>query len=123
MSNLSLLDILVIAGYRAPKVARKKGNPKSPHKRGVACDFRVAGASNSDLRDYLRATWGDVGVGFYPNSGFIHVDVGRKQSAFWIDYSGPGESPLYSDNPSEDLRSGRADGFHPGRIDPAFFPV
>ena len=25
---------------RAPKIAREKGNPKSPHKKGVACDFR-----------------------------------------------------------------------------------
>src|SRR5262245_53920354 len=31
----------VIAGYRAPRIAREKGNPKSPHKRGVACDFRL----------------------------------------------------------------------------------
>src|SRR5262245_58645739 len=35
--------ITVIAGYRAPKVARKKGNSRSPHKKGVACDFRVEG--------------------------------------------------------------------------------
>src|SRR6185312_626125 len=30
--------VLVVAGYRAPRIAREKGNPKSPHKKGVACD-------------------------------------------------------------------------------------
>src|SRR5439155_14257653 len=35
--------LLVVAGYRAPKIARKKGNPKSPHKQGLACDFRIEG--------------------------------------------------------------------------------
>lgn len=100
--------VTVIAGYRAPKVAKKKGNPRSPHKRGVACDFRLAGVSNGTLRDYLRTTFHDVGVGFYPNSGFVHLDVGRKQSAFWIDYSGPGERAEYSRDPDGDLATGRA---------------
>ena len=99
--------ITVIAGYRAPKVAKEKGNPKSPHKRGVACDFRIAGVDNETLRDYLRNTYHGVGVGFYPNSGFVHLDVDRKQNAFWIDYSSPGERADYSRQPDDDIRSGR----------------
>jgi uncharacterized protein YcbK (DUF882 family) len=98
--------ITVVAGYRAPKVARKKGNPKSPHKRGVACDFRIAGVPNETLRDYLRSAYSGIGVGYYPNSGFIHLDVDRKHSAFWIDYSGPGERADYSRDPDGDLASG-----------------
>lgn len=102
-------EITVIAGYRAPRVAREKGNPRSPHKRGVACDFRIAGVDNQTLRDYLRNTFHGVGVGYYPNSGFIHLDVDRKQNAFWIDYSAPGERAEYSRSPDEDLRTGRVD--------------
>src|SRR5262249_37145908 len=31
---------------------------------------------------------GFVGVGIYPVSGFVHVDV-RERSYFWVDMSGP----------------------------------
>ena len=99
--------ITVIAGYRAPKVARKKGNPKSPHKKGIACDFRIDGVDNTVLRDYLRDTYTGVGVGYYPNAGFIHLDARGGKSAFWIDYSGPGERAEYSRDPDGDLVSGR----------------
>jgi uncharacterized protein YcbK (DUF882 family) len=97
----------VISGYRSPKVAK---NPKSPHKDGVACDFRVAGIANAVLRDYLRKTFDHVGVGYYPSSPFVHLDNRKKgPSAFWIDYSGPGQAAEYSENPREDLRNGRAE--------------
>jgi len=65
----------------------------------------------------LRRTFDKVGVGYYPNSSFVHLDVRKDHSAFWIDYSGPGERAMYSSNPSEDLRSGRAEHFHPSKID------
>jgi hypothetical protein len=31
---------------------------------------------------------GFVGVGVYPTSQFVHVDI-RPRSYFWVDYSGP----------------------------------
>ncbi len=88
--------LTVVAGYRAPKIAREKGNPKSPHKSGFACDFRVDGVANETLRDYVRGAFERVGVGYYPNSDFVHLDVrpGIK-SAYWVDYSGPGERARY----------------------------
>lgn len=97
----------VVSGYRHPKVAR---NPKSPHKKGLACDFRVPGVPNAALRDWLRKTFDHAGVGYYPNSVFVHLD-NRKTgpSAFWIDYAGPGQEASYAENPGEDLRSGRAE--------------
>jgi len=107
----------VVSGYRHPTVAK---NPHSPHMKGLACDFRVVGVKNTDLRDYLRRAFQHVGVGYYPNSSFVHLDVRQGPSAFWIDYSGPGENALYSDNASEDLKSGRADTFRPMKIDPSW---
>jgi uncharacterized protein YcbK (DUF882 family) len=107
----------VVSGYRAPTVAK---NPHSPHMKGLACDFRVTGVKNTELRDYLRRAFPHIGVGYYPNSSFVHLDVRKGGSAFWIDYSGPGENALYSDNPGEDLRSGRADTFRPTLIDPSW---
>jgi uncharacterized protein YcbK (DUF882 family) len=107
----------VVSGYRHPTVAK---NPHSPHMKGLACDFRVTGVGNVELRDYLRKAFPHIGVGYYPNSTFVHLDVRKGGSAFWIDYSGPGENALYSDNPAEDLRSGRADTFRPTFIDPSW---
>jgi uncharacterized protein YcbK (DUF882 family) len=104
----------VVSGYRSPKVAK---NPHSPHMKGLACDFRIEGVKAAELRDYLRRTYEKVGVGYYPNSSFVHLDVRKDRSAFWIDYSGPGERAIYSENPSEDLKSGRADQYHPSKID------
>jgi hypothetical protein len=99
----------VVSGYRHPKVAR---NPKSPHKKGLACDFRMPSIANAALRDWLRKTFDHAGVGYYPNSVFVHLD-NRKDgpSAFWIDYAGPGQEASYAENPREDLRNGRAE--HP----------
>ncbi len=104
----------VVSGYRNPKVAK---NPRSPHMKGLACDFRVEGVKTADLRDYLRKTFEKVGVGYYPNSTFVHLDVRKERSAFWIDYSGPGERAVYSENPNQDLKTGRADQYHPSKID------
>jgi uncharacterized protein YcbK (DUF882 family) len=104
--------VAVIAGYRAPRVARDKGNPRSPHRQGLACDFRIDGVANTELRDYLRRSFHGVGVGYYPNSGFVHLDVGRRHDAFWIDYSGPGEPARYSPDPEAD-RSSEAVGAPP----------
>jgi uncharacterized protein YcbK (DUF882 family) len=106
--------IEVVSGYRNPKVAK---NPRSPHMKGLACDFRVQGVATSELRDYLRKTFPKVGVGYYPNSTFVHLDVRKDRSAFWIDYSGPGERAVYSENPNDDLRTGRADQYRPTKID------
>ncbi|MDB4979524.1 MAG: hypothetical protein JWM82_276, partial [Myxococcales bacterium] len=103
----------VVSGYRSPTVAK---NPHSPHMKGLACDFRVAGVKNTELRDYLRGNMQKVGVGYYPNSSFVHLDVRKDRSAFWIDYSGPGERAMYSQSPAEDLKTGRADQYHPTKI-------
>lgn len=104
----------VVSGYRHPSIAK---NPHSPHMQGLACDFRVEGVKTAELRDYLRHTFDKVGVGYYPNSSFVHLDVRKDRSAFWIDYSGPGERAIYSATPDADLKSGRADSYHPTKID------
>ncbi|MEO8211912.1 MAG: DUF882 domain-containing protein [Myxococcales bacterium] len=106
--------IEVVSGYRHPSVAK---NPRSPHMQGLACDFRVVGVKNTELRDYLRSGYQKVGVGYYPNSAFVHLDVRKDRSAFWIDYSGPGERAIYSENAAGDLKSGRAETYKPIKID------
>ncbi|HJK91023.1 MAG TPA: LysM peptidoglycan-binding domain-containing protein [Polyangiaceae bacterium LLY-WYZ-15_(1-7)] len=66
----------------------------SRHTSGHAIDLRVQGVPNRVLRDYLRRAFDRVGVGYYPNSTFVHLDV-RRESAYWVDVSGRGEAPRY----------------------------
>jgi uncharacterized protein YcbK (DUF882 family) len=84
-------DILVVSGFR-PYTPRQF-TAHSNHNIGRALDFTIPGVSNEALRDFCR-TLHNVGVGYYPNSSFVHLDV-RNTSTFWIDYAGPGQSPRY----------------------------
>jgi uncharacterized protein YcbK (DUF882 family) len=43
---------------------------------GEAMDIRIPGVELADLRD-AGLGLGRGGVGFYPGSDFVHVDVGR----------------------------------------------
>lgn len=82
--------INVLSGYR-PSSASNGG--ESRHVTGRAADIRVQGVNNRILRDYLRSL-DQLGVGYYPNSTFVHVDV-RERKAYWVDRSGPGEDADY----------------------------
>jgi hypothetical protein len=55
----------------------------------MAADVRVAGMGTIALRDLARSL-GAAGVGYYPTSRFIHVDV-RDGHYEWTDTSGPGK--------------------------------
>ena len=76
----------IVSGYR-----ERSYSAASRHKTGRALDFSIPGVPNEALRDYVR-TFSSVGVGYYPNSTFVHLDV-RDKDTYWIDYSGPGEPP------------------------------
>jgi len=90
--------IEIVSGYRDRKYSKTR---RSAHTRGRAVDFRVQGVENADLRDYVRG-FARVGVGYYPRSSFVHLDV-RVVPAFWVDYSGPGQRARYSEDPLRDL--------------------
>ncbi|MEO6418914.1 MAG: DUF882 domain-containing protein [Polyangiaceae bacterium] len=94
----------VISGYRPYSPTQHTAH--SNHNIGKAMDFRVVGVPNEVLRDYCR-TLHNVGVGYYPNSTFVHLDV-RAMPVFWIDYSKPGEAPRYN-SPSVDADEGTSD--------------
>ncbi len=81
--------IRVVSGFRNRSYASK-----SKHRSGRALDFSIPGVPNSALRDYL-VTFRNVGVGYYPNSSFVHFDV-RPRKTYWVDQSGPGQRPRYT---------------------------
>ncbi len=88
----------VVSGFRP--ATNTQYTPHSKHNYGRALDFKVAGVPNEALRDFCK-TFKNVGVGYYPNSTFVHLDV-RDNSAFWTDYSRPGEAPNYEGNHNKD---------------------
>ncbi len=79
--------IVVVSGFRSD------ANESSRHGNGRALDIRVEGVSNETLRDYCL-TLSKVGVGYYPRGNFVHIDV-RSEAVYWVDWSRPGEDPLY----------------------------
>lgn len=84
--------LIIVSGYR--EEASNPYTTQSKHALGRAIDFRVEGVPNEALRDFCHSLSG-VGVGYYPNSSFIHLDV-RDISTHWTDVSGPGEAPNYT---------------------------
>jgi uncharacterized protein YcbK (DUF882 family) len=72
----------IISGYRSPATnaalhAASSGvASKSLHMEGKALDIRFPGISLAALRDAALGL-GAGGVGYYPGSDFVHVDVGR----------------------------------------------
>jgi len=98
--NIELLDLLfdirnkldskspyqIISGYRSPKTnnALRKNSSgvakKSLHMEGKAIDINLNGVDLSMLRK-VAMHQKKGGVGFYPASNFIHVDVGRVR--YW----------------------------------------
>jgi uncharacterized protein YcbK (DUF882 family) len=76
----------VISGYRSPKTnamlrAQSHGVAKhSLHMDGKAIDVCLPGIKLSTLRE-TGLSLAAGGVGYYPKSGFVHLDVGRPR--FW----------------------------------------
>jgi uncharacterized protein YcbK (DUF882 family) len=72
----------IISGYRSPATnamlaARSSGvSSRSLHMQGKAVDVRLEGVPLAKLRDLALARRAG-GVGFYPRSDFVHLDVGR----------------------------------------------
>lgn len=73
-----------ISGYRSDKLnehLRKKGHrvaQRSQHVLGNAVDFRLVGVPVQTVLRHLRGAH-NGGVGFYPQSGFLHADAGPRR--------------------------------------------
>ncbi len=81
-SHFGVPEILIVSGYRVPKPGSR-----SNHGKGRAVDLVVPGVPDEEVAHFVRDL-GFVGVGVYPASQFVHVDI-RPRSYFWVDFSGP----------------------------------
>lgn len=75
-------EIDIVCGYRAPwsnNYLREHGHgvaDHSQHMEAKAIDIRIPGVSSADVRDAALSLHRG-GVGYYAQSDFVHVDVGR----------------------------------------------
>lgn len=74
-------EIHIISGYRSPKTnamlaRRSSGVAKhSYHMKGMALDLALPGVKLADVREAAMSLKLG-GVGYYPKSGFVHIDTG-----------------------------------------------
>jgi uncharacterized protein YcbK (DUF882 family) len=79
----------LISGYRNQR------KTSSYHYKGTAADIRIEGVPAKKLRAFVETLdSGGMGIGIYPVTGFVHVDVRPPPSYRWTDYSpsNPGAS-------------------------------
>ena len=85
--------IEVVSAYRNQR------RTTSYHYRGTASDIRVPGVAPKKLRAFVESLdAGGMGIGLYPRTGFVHVDVRPPPSYRWVDWStsdpdNPGKRP------------------------------
>ncbi len=74
----------VVSGYR------NQQRTSSFHYQGSATDIRIPGITPKKLRAFIETLdEGGMGIGLYPRSRFVHIDVRPPPSYRWIDYSRP----------------------------------
>jgi uncharacterized protein YcbK (DUF882 family) len=96
-------EIDVISGIRWRS---KTDGARSPHWRAVAVDLRVKGVSLSKLRWHMWKTYDGIAVGFYPHSGFVHVDVRDQRGnppVRWVE--GKSGNATYALHTAEELEN------------------
>jgi uncharacterized protein YcbK (DUF882 family) len=119
MARLGKLDgvIDIVCGYRTPETnaALRQNSPQtgvaehSQHMEGHAIDLRVPGVTTAKLRD-AALSLGAGGVGYYPVSQFVHVDVGPVRE--WV--FGPKQRRMIVSR-SHRVRSGHSSGVVAGQ--------
>ncbi|MDT8406451.1 MAG: YcbK family protein [Methylococcales bacterium] len=83
--GVSHKPVQILSGYRSPftnKQLRKQSRgvaKNSLHMQGRAVDLQIEGVSVSRLRA-AALTMRKGGVGYYPGSGFVHIDTGAVRT-------------------------------------------
>jgi uncharacterized protein YcbK (DUF882 family) len=79
----------IVSGYRNQR------KQSSNHFKGRASDIRIAGVSPKKIEAFAETLdRGGMGIGIYPRSRFVHIDVRSPPSYRWVDYSPPNPNAL-----------------------------
>jgi uncharacterized protein YcbK (DUF882 family) len=77
----------IVSGYRNQR------KQTSNHFKGRATDIRIAGVSPRKIEAFAETLdRGGMGIGIYPRSQFVHIDVRSPPSFRWTDWSPPGSN-------------------------------
>jgi uncharacterized protein YcbK (DUF882 family) len=77
----------IVSGYRNQR------KQTSNHFKGRASDIRIAGVSPKKIEAFAETLdRGGLGIGIYPRSQFVHIDVRSPPSYRWTDWSPPGSN-------------------------------
>jgi uncharacterized protein YcbK (DUF882 family) len=69
---------------------RNQRKQSSNHAKGRAMDIRIEGVAPKQIRAFAETLdRGGMGIGFYPVSQFVHIDVRSPPSYRWVDRSPP----------------------------------
>lgn len=72
--------LLITSAYRSPEHNKRVGGAKNSfHMKGVAFDVQMANHDPVDFEKTARAE-GFRGFGYYPKSGFMHIDTGPART-------------------------------------------
>lgn len=72
--------LTLLSGYRTPRLNRsvKGAARRSMHMLGWAADIRVPGHTPAEVKEF-SGKLGAGGVGYYPDTAFVHLDAGRPR--------------------------------------------
>lgn len=80
LRNRLAKPLIVLSAYRSPEHNRAVGGaPASKHMLGTAFDIAMSNHDPVAFEEAARAV-GFLGFGYYPRSGFMHIDLGPARS-------------------------------------------
>jgi hypothetical protein len=89
--------LIVLSAYRSPAHNKAVGGaPRSKHMDGTAFDIAMSNHDPIAFETAARAV-GFLGFGYYPRSGFMHIDLGPARS--WGDPFPPRATPFVPETP------------------------
>ncbi|HET6148212.1 MAG TPA: DUF882 domain-containing protein [Polyangia bacterium] len=115
ISQRTRQKIILVSGFRAPMFSKAT---LSYHTRGMAADIRVPGMTPLMVRD-LAFAMGVKGIGYYPVSEFVHLDV-RPDQQYWIDY---GQNSQDGERTEHDPSHGESEGVPLAEVGPEAAPA
>lgn len=98
--------LVLTSAYRSPEHNRNVGGAtRSKHMEGIAFDVRMENHNPQEFEAAARAV-GFTGFGYYPRSGFMHIDTGpaRSWGTPWprTETTWPAETPRQPETVRED---------------------
>jgi uncharacterized protein YcbK (DUF882 family) len=76
-------EIEVVSAVRDEPDRTREGIKHSRHWDGHAIDLIVRGAKQSEVRDEMWKSHRDIGLGWYPAEGFVHLDYRTDGDIAW----------------------------------------